>query len=242
MAKKKTDEKLDATKMSDEQLKKLHEKFRKDMREKFDKWITVYDEEATSDDINQAKKEFDDEVAKHANKTYVIMDKDALAYAELLKEWNTTMNHWEKGTWKGIIMFDKVISEAIEKYKEDPTLPFEVDYATLMYLYQTMSNPSGIGLESAKIMAEFENFDPITAESKQEENFVTYSHILQNILEIIRQLVNIDKKLKLMRERINIATAGIKFDWKITELEEFIELHDAWIGEAVPEADQLQKM
>lgn len=236
---KKTNEKIDATKMSEAQLKKLHEKFRKDMREKFDKWIEVFDEEATPEDVANAKKEFDDEVAKYANQTYVIMDQGALEYAELLKKWNATLNHWEKGTWKGMIMFDKVISELIEKYKADHTLPLEVDYATLMYLYQTMSNPAGTGLESARAMAELEGFDPITADKKDEENYVTYSHILQNILDVIRNLVNIDKKLKLMRERINIATAGIKFNWKITELEEFIELHDAWIGEAVPEGDQL---
>ena len=239
---KKTNEKVDATQMSDEQLKKLHEKFRNDLREKFDKWLTVYDEEATKDDVDKAKAEFDEEVAKYANKTYVIAEKDALAFAELLKKWNTTMNHWEKGTWKGMLMFDKVISEGIEKYKVDATLPFEVDYATLMYLYQTMSNPAGVGLESARAMAELEGFDLEKVEKKDDENFVTYSHILQNVLEIIRQLANIDKKLKLMRERINIATAGIKFDFKITELEEFIELHDAFIGEATPNDKELQNM
>ena len=239
---KKTNEKVDATQMSDEQLKKLHEKFRNDLREKFDKWLTVYDEEATKEDVDKAKAEFDEEVAKYANKTYVIAEKDALAFAELLKKWNATMNHWEKGTWKGMLMFDKVISEAIEKYKADATLPFEVDYATLMYLYQTMSNPAGIGLESARAMAELEGFDLEKIEKKDDENFVTYSHILQNVLEIIRQLANIDKKLKLMRERINIATAGIKFDFKITELEEFIELHDAFIGEATPNDKELQNM
>lgn len=239
---KKTNEKVDATQMSDEQLKKLHEKFRNDLREKFDKWLTVYDEEATKDDVDKAKAEFDEEVAKYANKTYVIAEKDALAFAELLKKWNATMNHWEKGTWKGMLMFDKVISEAIEKYKADATLPFEVDYATLMYLYQTMSNPAGVGIESARAMAELEGFDIEKVEKKDDENFITYSHILQNVLEIIRQLANIDKKLKLMRERINIATAGIKFDFKITELEEFIELHDAFIGEATPNDKELQNM
>ena len=239
---KKTNENVDATQMTDEQLKKLHEKFRNDLREKFDKWLTVYDEEATKEDVDKAKAEFDEEVAKYANKTYVIAEKDALAFAELLKKWNTTMNHWEKGTWKGMLMFDKVISEAIEKYKADATLPFEVDYATIMYLYQTMSNPAGIGLESARAMAELEGFDIEKVEKKDDENFITYSHILQNVLEIIRQLANIDKKLKLMRERINIATAGIKFDFKITELEEFIELHDAFIGEATPNDKELQNM
>ena len=239
---KKTNEKVDATQMSDEQLKKLHDKFRKDLREKFGKWLNVYDEETTKEDIDKAKAEFDEEVAKYANKTYVIAEKDALAFAELLKKWNATLNHWEKGTWKGMLMFDKVISEAIEKYKADATLPFEVDYATLMYLYQTMSNPAGVGLESARAMAELEGFDLEKVEKKDDENFVTYSHILQNVLEIIRQLSNIDKKLKLMRERINIATAGIKFDFKITELEEFIELHDAFVGEATPNDEELQKM
>ena len=239
---KKTNEKVDATQMSDEQLKKLHEKFRNDLREKFDKWLTVYDEEATKEDVDKAKAEFDEEVAKYANKTYVIAEKDALAFAELLKKWNATMNHWEKGTWKGMLIFDKVFSEAIEKYKADATLPFEVDYATLMYLYQTMSNPAGVGLESARAMAELEGFDIEKVEKKDDENFITYSHILQNVLEIIRQLANIDKKLKLMRERINIATAGIKFDFKITELEEFIELHDSFIGEATPNDKELQNM
>lgn len=239
---KKTNENVDATQMTDEQLKKLHEKFRNDLREKFDKWLTVYDEEATKEDVDKAKAEFDEEVAKYANKTYVIAEKDALAFAELLKKWNATMNHWEKGTWKGMLMFDKVISEAIEKYKADAALPFEVDYATLMYLYQTMSNPAGVGLESARAMAELEGFDLEKVEKKDDENFITYSHILQNVLEIIRQLANIDKKLKLMRERINIATAGIKFDFKITELEEFIELHDAFIGEATPNDKELQNM
>ena len=239
---KKTNENVDATQMTDEQLKKLHEKFRGDLREKFGKWLTVYDEEATKEDIDKAKAEFDEEVAKYANKNYVIAEKDALAFAELLKKWNATMNHWEKGTWKGMLMFDKVISEAIEKYKADATLPFEVDYATLMYLYQTMTNPAGVGLESARAMAELEGFDIEKVEKKDDENFITYSHILQNVLEIIRQLANIDKKLKLMRERINIATAGIKFDFKITELEEFIELHDAFIGEATPNDKELQNM
>ena len=84
MAKKKTNEQVDATKMSDEQLKKLHEKFRNDLREKFGKWLNVYDEEATKEDIDKAKSEFDEEVAKYANSTYVIAEKDALAFAELL--------------------------------------------------------------------------------------------------------------------------------------------------------------
>lgn len=228
-------EKIQEPALTDEQLDEARKQIRKDMREKFDKWMNVYDEEATSDDINAAKKEFDDEVAKYTNATYTIIEKDALPYAELLQKWNRTLNSWEKGEWKGILVFDKLISEKIEELKSGKTNDLTFDYSTLIFLYQTMANPRGVGYESAKLMSEFENYDEEKSEIKDNENFVTYSHILQSILEHIRKITNVDKKLKLMRERINIAASGIKFDWKISEVEEFIELHDAWIGASVDE-------
>jgi hypothetical protein len=40
--------------------------------------------------------------------------------------------------------------------------------------------------------------------------------------------------LKLYQERINIAAAGIKFNFKITELEEFKQLHDVWVTDGIP--------
>lgn len=228
-------EKIQEPALTDEQLAEARKQIRKDMREKFDKWMNVYDEEATSEDINAAKKEFDDEVAKYTNATYTIIEKDALPYAELLQKWNRTLNSWEKGEWKGILVFDKLISEKIEELKSGKTNDLTFDYSTLIFLYQTMANPRGVGYESAKLMSEFENYDEEKSEIKDNENFVTYSHILQSILEHIRKITNVDKKLKLMRERINIAASGIKFDWKISEVEEFIELHDAWIGASVDE-------
>jgi len=212
------------------------------MKERFSKWMEICDEEATKEDIEAAKKDFDAEVAKYSDSTYTIMERDGLPYAELLAKWNAEYNYWEKGQWKGIIMFDKVINDIINDLRNTPENPLIVDYQTLMYLYQTMANPSGHGLASAKAMAEFENFDPITAEPKEKETFVTYTHILQNILNNVNDLVNVDKKLKLYRERINIATAGIKFNWKISEIEEFIELYNFWIGEGLPSDEELQKM
>jgi hypothetical protein len=42
-------------------------------------------------------------------------------------------------------------------------------------------------------------------------------------------LQSVDKMLKLYQERVNLAAAGIKFTFKITELEEFNTLHEAWV-------------
>lgn len=229
--------------LTDEQLATARKQIRESLREKFDKWMTVYDEDATDDDIKQAKDEFDAEIEIYQNKMYTIMEKDAKAFAELARNWNNKFAHWENGSWKGVAMFNKVMTEQIEKYEKDPSLPFEVDYSTLMYMYQIMGQPSGYGLESAMAMAEFENYNLETGEKIDEENYITYSHLLQNIVNEVRMIAAVDKKLKLMRERINIETAGIKFDWKITEIEEFVQLHEAWLGENIPNDDkELQKM
>lgn len=229
--------------LTDAQLDAARKQTRETMKEKFGKWMNIYDEEATDDDINAAKEAFDTEVAQYQNKNYVIADTDAEAFARLAREWNAKFAHWENGTWKGIDKFDTVMAEHVERYAKDKTLPFEVDYATLIYMYQTMGNPSGYGVESARAMAKFENFDLEKSEVRDNGNFVTYSHLLQNIVDQVRMLAAVDKKLKLMRERINIAIAGIKFDWKITEVEEFVQLHDAWLGENVPSDEKaLQRM
>lgn len=240
MAKKKK-EAVNNVEVSDN-LEQTRVQIRQTMRETFDKWMTIYDEEATNEDVNAAKEAFDAEVQLYQDKQYVIAENQSLEFAKLLREWNANFCHWEKGEWKGVGTFNKVINEYIEKFENDNTLQFEVDYATLMYLYKTMTSPSGYGLEQAKAMARFENFDPETFEPLNNDNYVTYSHLLQNIIENVRVITVVDKKLKLMRERINLAAAGIKVDWKITELEEFIELHDAWIGTAVPDGQSLQNM
>ena len=50
----------------------------------------------------------------------------------------------------------------------------------------------------------------------------------------MKKLENVDKMLKLYRERMNIAAAGVKFDFKITDLEEFVQFHDTWLVDNVP--------
>lgn len=220
--------------MTDEQMATARKQIRESMREKFDKWMTVYDEDATDDDINAAKAAFDAEVAKYRNKTYVLFEgEDAIKYVQLIQKWNRELNHWEKGAWRGILTFDKVLSQKVSELTDKTTDKFEVDYNTLMFMYQSMTEPAGTGYDEALKMAEFENFDVEAGDIADNGNFVTYSHVLEVVFNHIREITNADKMLKLMRERINIATAGVKIDWKISEVEEFLELHDAWLGEAV---------
>lgn len=49
----------------------------------------------------------------------------------------------------------------------------------------------------------------------------------------VKGLANINKKLTILKERVNLAYAGLKMNQKISEIEEFIEFHKAINAQAV---------
>ena len=49
----------------------------------------------------------------------------------------------------------------------------------------------------------------------------------------VKGLANINKKLTILKERVNLAYAGLKMNLKISEIEEFIEFHKAINAQAV---------
>ena len=49
----------------------------------------------------------------------------------------------------------------------------------------------------------------------------------------VKELANINKKLTILKERVNLAYAGLKMNLKISEIEEFIEFHKAINAQAV---------
>lgn len=224
--------------MTPEQIAQARNEFRNNMREKFGEFIEVLDEDATDEDIAAARKDFEDEVKKYQNKTYLISGAEdglALKYAEFLKEFNTNYNEWTKGSWRGIIRFDKVISKHIEELKADTDKPFEVDYQTLIFLYNAMGNPKGMGLASAKAMAVMENYNEETDKPFEEDVPVTYSGVLERVIDHVHRIQDIDKMLIIYRERIAITAGGVKFNFKISKVEDFKRLHTVWVTANVPD-------
>ena len=51
----------------------------------------------------------------------------------------------------------------------------------------------------------------------------------------VKGLANINKKLTIFKERVNLAYAGLKMNLKISEIEEFLEFHKAINAQAVAE-------
>ena len=209
---------------------------RQEFNKKFSKWAEIDPVDATDDDIAAAKKDFEDCVDENKNKTYLIATHEdglALKTAEFLQNWNKEFNTWENGAWRGLIQFDRVITKIIDELKADTNKDFEIDYSTLIFLYQSMGTPKGSGIVSARKMAEFENYNEETGKVFEENIPVTYSGVLEKIQLAVKGLSNIDKKLTILKERVNLAYAGLKMNLKISELEEFLEFHEAITAQAV---------
>lgn len=240
--KQKVDEKIqqavnnDIPEISEEQKEYARITVRNEFNKKFSKWAEIDPVNATDEDLEQIKKDFEDCVEENKNKMYFIatyQDGLALKTAEFLRDWNAKFNTWNKGSWKGLIQFDRVITKIIEELKADDKKDFEIDYSTLIFLYQSMGEPKGTGIETARQMAKFENYNEETGKVFEEDIPVTYSGVLEKILLEVKNLSNIDKKLTILKERVNLAYAGLKMNLKITELEEFLEFHEAITKKAV---------
>lgn len=218
--------------MDPKQLEHARKNLRTQLRERFDKWMTVSDDDATDDDITAAREAFEAEVQKYTNQEYPLADPDnAVAMLEMLIDWNKKHNHWDKGSWRGVIMLDKVLNKALEDIKgAEDKKGLAVDYQTLMFLFKSLQNPNGYGLESAKEMAELEVYDVELGKVKEgHEDDMTFNKIVKAVLKQTNYLQTVDQMLKLLQERVNLAAAGIKVEFKCTELEEFKELHDTWV-------------
>lgn len=226
----------DVNDMSEDQIKFARINIRKKFNEKFSKWAEIAPEDADDAFIAEAKKDFDDEVEVNKNAKFEIATADdglALKSAEFLKEWNEKFNHWTKGQWRGLIRFNVVISDIIEDLKKNPEKSLEIDYQTLIFLYYTMMEPQGTGLQSAREMAKFENYNEATDAPFETDIPVTYSGILEKVKMHVDGLKATDKKLVILKQRLELAYGGLKMNLKISSLEEFVEFCDAINAENV---------
>lgn len=177
----------------------------------------------------ECQEDFENLIKDFNAETFEIAEKDtALETAKFLKEWNEKCAHWENESWKGVILFDQVISEIIEKIEKGDKDNLTIDYAALIFLYGTMNRASGIGLESAKLMEVLET-DTRSEEAQKEDKVpaVTYSNILKNISKHIERIKLIDAKMNIYQQRWSMAANDFNLKFKITDLEEFGKFAEA---------------
>lgn len=222
-------------KQNEESLAETRKSLVDDFNKKFEDFAEIVD---IKDTMSQEEKEkfqkecqedFEKLITDFNNESFEIAEKDtALETAKFLKEWNEKCAHWENETWKGVILFDQVISEIIEKIEKGTNENLTVNYAALIYLYGTMNRASGVGLESAKLMEVLET-DTRSEEAQKEDKVpaVTYSNILKNISKHIERIKLIDAKMNIYQQRWSMAANDFNLKLKIEDLEEFGKFAEA---------------
>jgi hypothetical protein len=237
----KTEENIsaDVNSMSDDQIKFARINIRKEFNKKYSKWAEIDPVDADDDFIAQAKKDVEDATEENKNAMFELATPDDglnLKTAEFLQNWNKKYNHWEKGQWRGVISFERVIKKIIDDLKADSTKSFEVDYQTLLFLYSTMMNPFGTGLESAIAMAEMENYDIENDGVREEDIPVTYSGILEKVNIHLNGISANYKKLNILKQRLELAYGGLKMNLKISSVEEFVEFSNKITSDGVADS------
>lgn len=115
----------------------------------------------TDDDIAQAKKDCEDFAAEVAKKEYFIADKEnAVRVATFLKNWLSD-GFWTQRFFVGVLNFNELLDEFLKSCEEEPK-DFILDYGPMQFCFLMLENYAGIGIESAKKMAEkYEEYIPI---------------------------------------------------------------------------------
>ena len=103
----------------------------------------------SDEEVAAAEKEYQTAAVEFNEKEYEI---GKLEEAEDIYEFFTEYinNHvfWSKNGWMGVIKLNEELKTKYEAFKKDPT-PFKLGYQALEFTLFMLSNPGGIGLNSA---------------------------------------------------------------------------------------------
>lgn len=117
-------------------------------------WIDP-DKVPTSEDIENVKKEFEERTkALQEKKDYIVADKNnALRVAKFMKDFNDN-SLWSQRMFVGVLNFSALMNDFIEGFDENNPVELILEYAPVQYAFLLFENYGGIGIDSARHMAE----------------------------------------------------------------------------------------
>lgn len=106
------------------------------------------------EDIAKAKEEFETATKAHQEKKdYIIADKDnALRVAKFLKEFIDNC-FWTGRFFVGVLNFSALMNDFIEGYEKNGSSDLVLEYGPMQFAFLMLENYGGIGIDSAKKMA-----------------------------------------------------------------------------------------
>ena len=109
----------------------------------------------TSEDIENVKKEFEERTkALEEKKDYLVADKNnALRVAKFMKDFNDNSLRSQR-MFVGVLNFSALMNDFIEGFDENNPVELILEYAPVQYAFLLFENYGGVGIDSARHMAE----------------------------------------------------------------------------------------
>lgn len=108
----------------------------------------------TEDDVNAAKKDFEDAVKEVQSREYLIADaENSVRVAKFIKDYLKDC-FWVKEYFKGVINLNAHLDDFLASVEAEGPKDLVMSYAPMQFTFQILDNYAGRGLEDAKAFAE----------------------------------------------------------------------------------------
>jgi len=132
-----------------------------DLDEKLAEAINNSDNKPTDEEVEAAKKEYEERAEKAVAQFWPIgKQEESQEFLDYIEHFINNRVFWTQNGWMGVIKMEEVISETQNTLKLEPTTQLAFGYQPLEFLFYSFQNAGGIGLQSAK---DFESENEIYA-------------------------------------------------------------------------------
>lgn len=167
-----------STKLEINTVKKLDEKLSKAIKDSKNK--------PSDEEVKEAQEKFEEASKNFSIKSWNIGEsKDAQAHIDYLNHFVANRLFWTKNGWMGVIKIDEELTDAENFIKTNTNSPLKLGYQAIEFIFYSLQNPGGIGLQAAKDF-EGENklyakmFDAIGDQVKEARKELKEIQILQD--------------------------------------------------------------
>jgi hypothetical protein len=171
----------------------------KELREKLDELIRdVSINKPTEEEVEAAKKEYEDAANKWASTVYKIgKPEEAQEICDYIKHFLMNRFLWYKEAWMGVIKLTEELNSAENVLRVQKDKGLELGYQALEFTLYAFSNPGGIGLQAA---LDFE-----------QENEL-YSKILKELGDLIEGARKAVKGVEFLHQKWMAYTQGFYYE------------------------------
>lgn len=133
----------------------------KELDEKIAEAIKNNDNKPTDEEVEEAKKEFEQASKDFGTKLWEIGKKeDSQENLDYIEHYMQNRVFWTQTGWMGVIKMQEVIDDTQAALRENPELHLALGYQALEFMFYSFQNAGGVGYQSAK---DFESENEIYA-------------------------------------------------------------------------------